>query len=254
MTPGIKPLVAGNWKMNGSISGLEELRSIGHAFVSGLEDQVDALICPPATLISRAVEMLEQTPVSVGGQDCHAKDHGAHTGDISAGMLKEAGATYVIVGHSERRTDHKEDDAAVRSKADAALAIGLIPVICIGETQTQREAGDTLEVLTRQLEGSVPANVTAQTAVIAYEPVWAIGTGLTPTTADVAEAHAHIRARLSHRLGETAQKMRILYGGSVKPVNAGELMHVDNVDGALVGGASLKANDFLGIAEAYRIG
>jgi len=254
MTPGIKPLVAGNWKMNGSISGLEELRSIGHAFVSGIEIQVDALICPPATLIARAAAMLEQTPVKIGGQDCHAKDHGAHTGDISAGMLKEAGADYVLVGHSERRTDHYEDDATVRSKAEAALAAGLIAVICIGETLAEREAGQTLDVLTRQIDGSVPANATAQTALIAYEPVWAIGTGRTPTAQDVAEAHAHIRERLSRKLGETSRKMRILYGGSVKPSNAQELMHVDNVDGALVGGASLKANDFLGIADAYRIG
>ena len=254
MTPGIKPLVAGNWKMNGTITGLEELRTIGHAFASGLANQADALICPPATLISRAVEMLEQTPVKVGGQDCHAADHGAHTGDISASMLKEAGATYVIVGHSERRTDHHEDDAAVASKAQAALAVGLVPIICIGETKAERESGQTLDILTRQIEGSVPAGVTAQSAVIAYEPVWAIGTGLTPTAQNVAQAHAHIRERLTEKLGETAQKMRILYGGSVKPANAVELMHVENVDGALVGGASLKASDFLGIAEAYRVG
>ena len=254
MTPGIKPLVAGNWKMNGSVPGLDELRTIGHAFVSGIETQVDALICPPATLISRAAEMLEQTPVKVGGQDCHEKDHGAHTGDISAGMLKEAGATYVIVGHSERRTDHLEGDATVRSKAEAGLAVGLIPVICIGETLSEREAGATLDVLSRQIDGSVPSNATAQSVIIAYEPVWAIGTGRTPTADDVAQAHAHIRDRLSRKLGETSQKMRILYGGSVKPSNAKELMHVDNVDGALVGGASLKAADFLGIADAYRIG
>ena len=250
MTPGIKPLVAGNWKMNGSISGLEEVRTIGHAFVSGIETQVDALICPPATLISRAAEMLEQTPVRVGGQDCHAKDHGAHTGDISAGMLKEAGATYVIVGHSERRTDHHEDDATVRSKAEAALAVGLIPVICIGETLAEREAGHTLDVLSRQIDGSVPANAASQTAVVAYEPVWAIGTGKTPTVEDVAQAHAHIRDRLSRKLGATAAKIRILYGGSVKPENAKELMAVPGVDGALVGGASLKAEKFLPIVAA----
>jgi triosephosphate isomerase len=253
MTPGIRPLVAGNWKMNGSIAGLEELRAIGHDFGAGLGGQVDGLICPPATLISRAAEILAHTPVKVGGQDCHAKDHGAHTGDISAGMLKEAGATHVIVGHSERRTDHGEDDATVRSKAEAALAIGLVAVVCIGETLAEREAGQTLDVLSRQIDGSVPSGATAQTVVVAYEPVWAIGTGKTPTATDVAEAHRHIRAQLAAKLGETSQTMRILYGGSVKPSNAVELMHVENVDGALVGGASLKAADFLGIADAYRV-
>lgn len=254
MTPGIRPLVAGNWKMNGSIAGLEELRAIGHGFGAGLEGRVDGLICPPATLISRAAEILQQTPVKVGGQDCHAKDHGAHTGDISAGMLKEAGATYVLVGHSERRTDHGEDDATVRSKAEAALAVGLVAVVCIGETLAEREEGHTLDVLSRQIEGSIPAGATAQNVVVAYEPVWAIGTGLTPTAANVAEAHLHIRNRLSAKVGDAAAKMRILYGGSVKPSNAAELMHVDNVDGALVGGASLKASDFLGIVDAYRVG
>lgn len=254
MTPGIRPLVAGNWKMNGSIAGLEELRAIAHGFGAGLEGRADGLICPPATLISRAAEILAQTPVKVGGQDCHAKDHGAHTGDISAAMLKEAGATYVIVGHSERRTDHAETDAIVRSKAEAAIAVGLVAIVCIGETLAEREEGHTLEVLSRQIDGSVPKGATAETVVVAYEPVWAIGTGLTPTAADVAEAHQHIRARLSALLGDTAAKMRILYGGSVKPSNAAELMHIDNVDGALVGGASLKAADFLGIADAYRIG
>jgi triosephosphate isomerase (TIM) len=252
-TPGIKPLVAGNWKMNGTISGLEELRTIGHAFTSGLESAADCLICPPATLISRAAEILANTPVKVGGQDCHAKDHGAHTGDISASMLKEAGATYVIVGHSERRTDHNEDDSTVRSKAEAALSIGLVAVICIGETLAERERGETLDVLSRQIDGSVPANSTSQTVVIAYEPVWAIGTALTPTAGNVAEAHAHIRERLQNKLFDTAKGMRILYGGSVKPGNAKELMFIGNVDGALVGGASLKAADFLGIAEAYRL-
>lgn len=254
MTPGIRPLVAGNWKMNGSIAGLDQVRSIGHGFESGLDQVVDGLLCPPATLISRAEEILHNTPVKVGGQDCHPKDHGAHTGDISAVMLKEAGATSVIVGHSERRTDHQEDDATVKAKAEAGLAAGLNVIVCIGETLAQRDEGLTLEILSVQIRGSVPRSATAANTVIAYEPVWAIGTGLTPTVDNIAQAHAHIRAELLEMLGETARKMRILYGGSVKPSNAAELMHVDNVDGALVGGASLKAADFLGIAEAYRVG
>ncbi len=196
--------------------------------------------------------MLKDTPVKCGGQDCHAKETGAHTGDISADMLKDAGASHVIVGHSERRTDCGESDAVVRGKAEAAWRAGIVSIICIGETKAEREAGSTLDVLSRQLAGSVPAAATAANTVIAYEPVWAIGTGLTPTVGDVAEAHAHIRAELKQLLGAEASRMRILYGGSVKPSNAVELLSVDNVDGALVGGASLKAVDFLGIAEAYR--
>lgn len=253
MTPGIRPLVAGNWKMNGSVAGLDQVRAIGQGFADGLTQFADALICPPATLISRVAETLDGSPVKVGGQDCHARDHGAHTGDISAVMLKEAGATYVIVGHSERRTDHHETDAVVKAKAEAGLAAALTTIICVGETLTQRDEGLTLEILSVQIRGSVPRAATAANAVIAYEPVWAIGSGLTPTAANVAQAHAHIRAELIEMLGETARTMRILYGGSVKPSNAGELMHIENVDGALVGGASLKAADFLGIAEAYRV-
>lgn len=253
MTPGIRPLVAGNWKMNGTIAGLDQVKAIGQGFEQGLDQFVDGLICPPATLIFRVAAVLEHTPVKVGGQDCHAREHGAHTGDISANMLKEAGATSVIVGHSERRTDHNETDAVVKGKAEAALASGLTAIICIGETLAQRDEGLTLEILSVQIRGSVPRSATAQNSVIAYEPVWAIGTGLTPTAENVAQAHAHIRAELIEMLGETARGMRILYGGSVKPSNAGELMHIENVDGALVGGASLKAADFLGIAEAYRI-
>jgi triosephosphate isomerase len=239
--------------MNGSVAGLDQVQAVGQGFEDGLDQFADALICPPATLISRAAQVLEGSPVRVGGQDCHVKDHGAHTGDISAVMLKEAGAAYVIVGHSERRTDHQETDAIVKAKAEAGLAAGLTTIICIGETLTQRDEGLTLEMLSVQIRGSVPRASTASNAVIAYEPVWAIGTGLTPTIENVAQAHAHIRAELVEMLGETARTMRILYGGSVKPSNAGELMHIENVDGALVGGASLKAADFLGIAEAYRV-
>ncbi|MEO5322772.1 triose-phosphate isomerase [Mesorhizobium sp. CC13] len=252
MTPGIRPLVAGNWKMNGTSASLNELRGIANGFMGGLDADTESLICVPATLLSRAAEILHRTPVKAGGQDCHAKESGAHTGDISAEMLKDAGASHVIVGHSERRTDHGESDAVVLTKAEAAWRAGLVAVICIGETREEREAGATLSVLSRQVAGSVPTTATPANSVIAYEPVWAIGTGLTPTADDVAQAHAHIRARLTELLGAPAAKMRILYGGSVKPSNAAELLAVANVDGALVGGASLKAADFLGIAEAYR--
>ncbi|KQZ21856.1 triosephosphate isomerase [Mesorhizobium sp. Root552] len=251
MTPGIRPLVAGNWKMNGTSASLNELRMIGNGFMGGLDAQTEALICVPATLLTRAAEILSRTPVHTGAEDCHAKESGAHTGDISAEMIKDAGASHVIVGHSERRTDHGEDDATVQAKAVAAWRAGLVAVICIGETHAEREAGATLDVLSRQIEGSVPMGATAANTVVAYEPVWAIGTGLTPTADDVAKAHAHIRARLGDRLGAIADGVRILYGGSVKPSNAVELLGVNNVDGALVGGASLKAADFLGIAEAY---
>ncbi|MCX7304323.1 MAG: triose-phosphate isomerase [Hyphomicrobiales bacterium] len=252
MTPGVRPLVAGNWKMNGTSASLNELRAIGHGFMSGLDAETDALICPPATLLAHAVEVLKQTPVKIGGQDCHPDPSGAHTGDISAEMLKDAGASHVIVGHSERRTDHAETDALVRAKAEAAWRAGMVAIICIGETKAERELGSTLDILSRQISGSVPGFASAANTVIAYEPVWAIGTGLTPTAADVSEAHAHIRAELKQLLSAEAAKIRLLYGGSVKPANAVELLSIRNVDGALVGGASLKASDFLGIAEAYR--
>ncbi|WP_442577524.1 triose-phosphate isomerase [Mesorhizobium sp. ASY16-5R] len=251
MTSRIHPLVAGNWKMNGVGASLAELRSIGREFLSGIDAETDALICVPATLLTRAAEILSNTPVKVGGQDCHALASGAHTGEISAEMLKDAGASHVIVGHSERRTDHGETDAVVHAKAEAAWRAGLIAIVCIGETRAERESGATMSVLSRQIAGSVSAAATHANTIIAYEPVWAIGTGLTPTAADVAEAHAHIRAELAARIGEEARRTRILYGGSVKPSNAKELLSIDNVDGALVGGASLKARDFLGIAEAY---
>ncbi|MDX8537481.1 triose-phosphate isomerase [Mesorhizobium abyssinicae] len=251
MTPGIRPLVAGNWKMNGTSASLNELRMIGNGFMSGLDAETEALVCVPATLLSHAAEILSRTPVRAGGEDCHPKESGAYTGRISAEMLKDAGASHVIVGHSECRADLSEDDATIHAKASAAWRAGLVAIICIGETRAEREAGTTLDVLSRQIAGSVPTSATAANTVIAYEPVWAIGTGLTPTADDVADAHAHIRAKLTELLGGAAAKMRILYGGSVKPSNAIELLGVANVDGALVGGASLKAADFLGIAEAY---
>jgi triosephosphate isomerase (TIM) len=252
MTSGIKPMVAGNWKMNGIADSLGELRQIANGFMSGLDADCDALICVPSTLLSRAKDIVENSPVKVGGQDCHMKDSGAHTGDVSSAMLKDAGASHVLVGHSERRTDHKENDAAVNAKTQAAWRAGLVAVICIGETEAERKGGVTNQVLSAQLKGSIPAGADGGNTIIAYEPVWAIGTGLTPTVGDVADAHAHIRAELSALSVSGSAKMRILYGGSVKPSNARELLSIDNVDGALVGGASLKSADFLGICDAYR--
>ncbi|WP_420962186.1 triose-phosphate isomerase [Brucella sp. IR073] len=252
MTPAIRPMVAGNWKMNGTGEALAELRAIAAGIGSGdLAVKIDTVICVPATLISRAAEVLAGTPVGLGGQDCHMKETGAHTGDISAAMLEEAGADYVIVGHSERRTDHHETDALVRAKTEAAWKAGLTAIVCVGETAAEREAGQTLDVVGRQLAGSLPDGVTAETTIIAYEPVWAIGTGLTPTADDVEKAHAFMRSELIARFGEEGAKLRLLYGGSVKPSNAVELLGVINVDGALVGGASLKAADFLAICHAY---
>jgi triosephosphate isomerase len=252
MTLGIRPLVAGNWKMNGTSAQFDELHAIGHGFMSGLDADTEALICVPATLLARAAAILQNTPVRAGGQDCHVKASGAYTGDIAAEMLKDAGASHVIVGHSERRSDHGETDVLVCAKAEAAWRAGLVAIICIGETRMEREDGQTLDVLSRQLAGSVPSGANPKNTIIAYEPVWAIGTGLTPTAGDVAEAHEHIRARLVEALGPDAERIRILYGGSVKPSNAVELLGIANVNGARVGGASLKAADFLGIAEAYR--
>ena len=209
MTKGIKPLVAGNWKMNGTGASLTEARAIGNGFMRGLDAECDALLCFPATLIWRAQQILASTPVRSGGQDCHPRANGAHTGDVSAEMLKDAGASHVIVGHSERRADHGEDDATVRAKAQAAWLAGLVAIVCVGETRTQRDAGETLAVLSRQLAGSIPEGATARTMIVAYEPVWAIGTGLTPSPDDVAAAHAHIRAELHRIVGDAASTMRI---------------------------------------------
>ena len=246
----IKPLVAGNWKMNGTTAMLREPRLLA-AMMRDVKTKCDILVCPPATLIRRVKGMLKGSRIRVGGQDCHAAASGAHTGDISAEILKDSGATHVIVGHSERRTNHKETDATVAAKAKAAHRAGIIAIICIGETLEERKGGKTLSVLTSQVKGSIPEGATASNTVVAYEPVWAIGTGLTPTTAEVAEAHTHIRAELTKVMGEEGVKTRILYGGSVKPSNASELMSAANVNGALVGGASLKAADFIGIIKAY---
>ena len=220
--------------------------------MSGLDAETEALICVPATLLSRAAEICSRTPVKAGGQDCHAKESGAYTGDISAEMLKDAGASHVIVGHSEPRTDHGEDDATVHAKAEAAWRAGIVAIICIGETRAEREAGATLDVLSRQIAGSVPPSATPANTVIAYEPVWAIGTGLTPTRPTWPRRMPISAKAVGKDSGAEAAKMRILYGGSVKPSNARRTAGVKNVDGALVGGASLKAADFLGIAEAYQ--
>lgn len=248
----IRPMVAGNWKMNGSRASLDELALMSTGFTPALRQKLDIMICPPATLVLAASQRAVGTGIAIGGQDCHANDAGAHTGDLSAGMLFDAGATAVIVGHSERRADHNESDATVRAKAEAARRNALIAIICVGETRADREAGKTLAVVRRQLKGSIPDHMTSRDLVVAYEPVWAIGTGLTPTAADVAEVHAMIRQDLRRIVGkEEAEKVRILYGGSVKPSNAKELMSVPNVNGALVGGASLKALDLLGILAAY---
>ena len=245
------PIVAGNWKMNGLSASLAQIEAMAQGYDAPLKSSVELLICPPATLVGAAIATAAGR-FSIGGQDCHQKASGAHTGDVSASMLADLGATSVIVGHSERRTDHAESSALVKAKAEAALAAGLIAILCVGETDAERKAGRTLDVVGAQLAGSLPAGATAANFVLAYEPVWAIGTGLTPTAADVADVHAFIRAELARALGADGAGVRILYGGSVKPSNAVELMGVANVDGALVGGASLTAKDFLGIAAAYR--
>lgn len=249
--PQRRPLVAGNWKMNGLKASAVELGKIMQA-AGDLWQKADLMICPPATLVMAFADAARGSKIGIGGQDCHAEPSGAFTGDVSAEMLADLGAKAVIVGHSERRTLHGETDADVRAKAKAAWRASLIAIVCIGETKAERDAEKTLDVLGRQLEGSLPSGITAGNLVVAYEPVWAIGTGLTPTTTDVAQAHEFIRTRIAARHGETASGIRVLYGGSVKPSNAKELMSVANVDGALVGGASLKADDFLGIAAAYR--
>ena len=243
-----KKLAAGNWKMNGLWADLSEVTKLMEL---NPEPGCEVLICPPATLLSRMSDLVVDGPVVTGGQDCHAAKSGAHTGDISADMLVDAGGEYVILGHSERRADHGETDEDVRAKALAALEAGLRVVICVGETLAEREAQNTLEIIGGQLAGSIPDNVTGENMVVAYEPVWAIGTGKIPTLAQIGEVHDFIRARLEKRFGAgVGRSARILYGGSVKPGNAADIFAVSNVDGALVGGASLKADDFSPIIEA----
>jgi triosephosphate isomerase len=243
-----RPLVAANWKMNGLKASIAELGKI----IAGARSlaAVDLVVCPPATLVASFAAKAQGTSVAIGGQDCHAEPAGAYTGDISAEMLRDAGAAAVIVGHSERRRYHGESDAAVRAKALAARRVGLLAIICVGETRAERDAGKTRDILGTQLDGSLPDD--SENIALAYEPVWAIGSGLTPTRDDIDEMHAFIRKRLSSRFGGTSRNIRILYGGSVKPGNAKDLLSVEDVDGALVGGASLNADEFLAIAGVYR--
>ena len=243
----MKKLAAGNWKMNGTTAALDEMRALLAAHPA---PACEMLLCPPATLIAQAAYHTKGKALHIGGQDCHAKASGAHTGDISAAMLKDAGASHVILGHSERRADHAETNAQVKAKAEAVLAAQLIAIVCLGETEAQRDGGETLALCGNQLHGSIPAGATAANMVIAYEPVWAIGTGRTPTLDQIAEVHAFLRAELVKALGEDGQGVRILYGGSVKPSNAADIFAVKDVDGALVGGASLKAVDFGAIVAA----
>jgi triosephosphate isomerase len=243
-----RPLVAGNWKMNGLEASASELQAV-MAGARGLPN-ADFIICPPATLVARFAALAQGSRVAIGGQDCHAEPAGPYTGDIAAEMLKDAGAGAVIVGHSERRRYHGETDAMVRTKALAARRAGLLAIICVGETRAERDAGKTHAVVRAQLDGSLPEEFSD--FVIAYEPVWAIGTGVTPTKDDISDVHRFIREQLSARYGDAGQSVRILYGGSVKPANAKDLLGIDNVDGALIGGASLKADEFLAIAAVYR--
>ena len=243
-----RKLAAGNWKMNGTGAALSELERLAALHPS---PSLDILICPPATLLHRAAAAVENTDVSVGGQDCHADASGAHTGDVSADMLKDAGASAVILGHSERRVDHGEQNEDVRAKARTVMDAGLQAIICVGESLEQRDAANTLDIIGGQLSGSIPDQSTGENLVVAYEPIWAIGTGKVPTLEEIGEVHDFIRARLERRFGEgVGRSVRLLYGGSVKPGNATEIFGVSNVDGALVGGASLKAEDFSGIIQA----
>lgn len=245
-----RALVAGNWKMNGTTASLGELRLLT-TMLEGVKLSCDVMICPPASLIMAASKLTRSGPIRLGGQDCHSEPHGAHTGDIAAEMLRDAGASAVIVGHSERRIAHQESNSLVKAKAQAAHRAGLLAIICIGETLAERRGEETVRVTREQLRGSLPERANGENTIIAYEPVWAIGTGLTPSSAEIGVVHSHIRAELKALVGEAAESMTILYGGSVKPTNAGEIMTIGNVNGALVGGASLRAADFIGIIKAY---
>ncbi|WP_375227479.1 triose-phosphate isomerase [Roseobacter sp. S98] len=242
-----RKMAAGNWKMNGSAAALDMISTLADAHADGV---CDIVICPPAHLLSAAAGAAADGPVAIGAQNCHAAEKGAHTGDISAAMVSDTGARYVITGHSERREAYGETDAAVCDKSTAAQAAGLVPIVCIGESLAQREAGDALPVIRAQLESSVPDGSTADTIVVAYEPIWAIGTGKIPTLAQIAEVHAALRADLIARFGEDGNGIRLLYGGSVKPDNAAAIFGTPEVDGALVGGASLKTEDFSPIISA----
>ena len=243
----LTPLIAGNWKMNGVAASLAEAQAVAAGIQSA---KARVAICPPATLVARAAAALEGGKVLVGGQDCRAEVSGAYTGDVAAEMLADAGASLVILGHSERRAGYGETDELVAAKVGAALRAGLEPIVCVGETLAEREAGDALSVVTGQVRGSLPAELAGKAFCVAYEPVWAIGTGLTPTTPQIEEVHIAIRAALVEAFGDHGKSVAILYGGSVKPSNAAEILGAAEVGGALVGGASLKAQDFLGIINA----
>jgi triosephosphate isomerase len=243
----MRKLIAGNWKMNGLVSSQAEIEAL-----KGLTGSAacDIVVCPPFTLIERAVERVQSSNLAIGAQDCHTHDSGAHTGDVSAEMLADAGARYIILGHSERRVAHGEDDEIVLAKAVAAHRAGLIAIVCVGETRHERDEGRAIEVVVEQLRGSVPKGATSLNLVIAYEPVWAIGTGQVPTSEQIEQMHAAIRQMLLEHLGKDGRSVRILYGGSVKASNAEAIFGLRNVDGALVGGASLKASDFARIILA----
>jgi len=246
----ISPLIAGNWKMNGTRASLDELTALAGMLTTGEAPRAIVVVCPPATMLAAAARQGATAGIQIGGQDCHAEASGAHTGDIAAGMLADAGAQYVIVGHSERRTNHAETDDQVRLKAMAAIGAGLKPIICVGETEAQRDAGQAESVVAAQLASSVPDAAELHEVNIAYEPIWAIGTGRTPSNEDIAAMHAAIRSNLVERFGEKGSAIRILYGGSLKPQNAREILQIDNVNGGLVGGASLLAKDFYTIISA----
>ncbi|MBE9604599.1 triose-phosphate isomerase [Acetobacteraceae bacterium H6797] len=250
MTPNVRPLIAGNWKMHGSLAEAAALSGAVASGAASAPPAADLLVCPTFLHVASVAAAMKGGAVAVGAQDCHANAKGAHTGDISAAMLADAGATFVILGHSERRADHGETDAVVKAKTEAAIGAGLTPIVCVGETEAERRGGQAESVVAGQLAGSLPEGFAAAGGVIAYEPVWAIGTGLVPSEADIAAIHGMIREKLVAAFGEAGKTLRVLYGGSVKPNNAKAILALPNVDGALVGGASLKAEDFLAIAAA----
>jgi triosephosphate isomerase (TIM) len=250
VTTTISPLIAGNWKMNGTRASLDELTALAGMLTTGAAPRAIVVVCPPATIVAAAARQGAPAGILVGGQDCHTEGAGAFTGDIAAGMLADAGAQYVIVGHSERRSGHGETDEQVRSKAIAAIGAGLKPIICVGETEAQRDGGEAEEVVAAQLASSVPDAAENHEVNIAYEPIWAIGTGRTPSIEEIAAMHASIRQKLVDRFGDKGLSIRILYGGSLKPQNAREILEIENVNGGLVGGASLLANDFYTIISA----
>lgn len=249
-----RPLLAGNWKMHGTRASLPVIAALRDAVAAGRLGGADLVVCPPATLVMAAADLCAGSALVIGGQDCDTQPAGAATGDVSAEMLKDAGAGAVIVGHSERRTAHGETDALVRAKAEAAARAGLLAIICVGESRAEHDRGETLRVIGRQIDELIPPAATARTIALAYEPVWAIGTGLTPTSADIAEVQDFMRRRLQTLIGAEGAGVRLLYGGSVKPGNAHEVWGIANVDGLLVGGASLKDEDFLAIGDARTAG